>query len=426
MKFLKILVLLVTLVSFAVSANALDVAPLDTCYQWFPDVSSDHLLCKAIEKFAELGITTGYPDGYFRPGNSVTRGQMAAFILRALELLSNNDGANLSLDKLTLPQANTGIYYSQTVTMTAAGITSPQYNCLITSGVAGISASVVGNVCTIQGTPTSTGEVIVKFTASNSSVSDQRLRVFSITAPMPLSLNNPNPDPLPNGALNQYYYTPVAMSATGGTQPYAFNCSGSVPGVSISPSGSTCNISGTPTALGTYPVAFSVTDSANPADLDQQIRNLTITSCADPQHVHLAYNTAYDDYIIPAGGTQFFEATLSSPCTTTAKELRFSLTMLDQANLDMLVKKSNDMSLCWPTLSDYNAKLTQTGYDNPNAPFTDGTYFWNFIGSLGGETVIVEQTYTQYPGFYQDDTYYILVHNTDSVNRTVYIRYYCF
>ncbi len=40
----------------------------------------------AIAAVAEAGITTGFPDGTFRPGDAVTRGQMAAFLTRGLDL----------------------------------------------------------------------------------------------------------------------------------------------------------------------------------------------------------------------------------------------------------------------------------------------------------------------------------------------------
>ena len=36
---------------------------------------------------AELGITTGYPDGTYRPNTPVTRGEMAVFLDRAFETL---------------------------------------------------------------------------------------------------------------------------------------------------------------------------------------------------------------------------------------------------------------------------------------------------------------------------------------------------
>jgi hypothetical protein len=38
----------------------------------------------AIDRLAAAGITVGFSDGMFRPGQSVTRGQMASFLHRAL------------------------------------------------------------------------------------------------------------------------------------------------------------------------------------------------------------------------------------------------------------------------------------------------------------------------------------------------------
>jgi len=52
---------------------------------YFPDVSSDHWAFKYIQKLRESGITTGYPDGTYRLGNNVTRAEIAAFLIRALE-----------------------------------------------------------------------------------------------------------------------------------------------------------------------------------------------------------------------------------------------------------------------------------------------------------------------------------------------------
>jgi len=49
----------------------------------FPDISSDHWAFKYIQKLYELGITTGYPDGTYGPYNNVTRAEMAAFLIRA-------------------------------------------------------------------------------------------------------------------------------------------------------------------------------------------------------------------------------------------------------------------------------------------------------------------------------------------------------
>jgi glucose/arabinose dehydrogenase len=39
-----------------------------------------------IERIAELGIATGYPDGTFRPANPISRGEMAVMLVRALDI----------------------------------------------------------------------------------------------------------------------------------------------------------------------------------------------------------------------------------------------------------------------------------------------------------------------------------------------------
>jgi hypothetical protein len=63
------------------------------------EASVGYQFCDYIERFSVLGITTGYPDGTFRPSNYPTRGQMAAFFMRAIDnvvqsqirVMDNND-----------------------------------------------------------------------------------------------------------------------------------------------------------------------------------------------------------------------------------------------------------------------------------------------------------------------------------------------
>lgn len=43
----------------------------------FLDVAPDHTFYTYIETAAHEGLVSGYPDGTFRPGNNVTRGQTA-------------------------------------------------------------------------------------------------------------------------------------------------------------------------------------------------------------------------------------------------------------------------------------------------------------------------------------------------------------
>ena len=52
----------------------------------FGDVPTSYLYYKAIEALAASGITSGCGSGNFCPGGTVTRGEMAAFLARALGL----------------------------------------------------------------------------------------------------------------------------------------------------------------------------------------------------------------------------------------------------------------------------------------------------------------------------------------------------
>ncbi len=52
----------------------------------FPDVGTGFWAFQEIEALASSGITTGFPDGTFKPTANVTRAQMATFLARALGL----------------------------------------------------------------------------------------------------------------------------------------------------------------------------------------------------------------------------------------------------------------------------------------------------------------------------------------------------
>jgi subtilisin family serine protease len=77
----------------AVDGYAGATGPIALGYTWTPggttiiltDIAG-HTHEAGIIKVAEAGITTGYPDGTFRPNLAVTRGQMATFLTRALDL----------------------------------------------------------------------------------------------------------------------------------------------------------------------------------------------------------------------------------------------------------------------------------------------------------------------------------------------------
>lgn len=52
----------------------------------FSDITN-HWACDAIEKMAELGVVNGYEDNTFRPGNPITRAEVAVMLSRLYDLL---------------------------------------------------------------------------------------------------------------------------------------------------------------------------------------------------------------------------------------------------------------------------------------------------------------------------------------------------
>ncbi|KJR40875.1 S-layer homology region domain protein [Candidatus Magnetoovum chiemensis] len=75
---------------FIVKALGLEAEMASSCAgSVFTDVNTSTVgdyFCRAIEKFAELGITSGYEDGSYGYNNLVTRAQMAAFLTKGFSL----------------------------------------------------------------------------------------------------------------------------------------------------------------------------------------------------------------------------------------------------------------------------------------------------------------------------------------------------
>ena len=71
--------------------RALNDIPADDCTTApFSDVPADRWSCKYVKRLVELGITSGIGQGLFNPEGVVTREQMAAFIIRALDEVPND------------------------------------------------------------------------------------------------------------------------------------------------------------------------------------------------------------------------------------------------------------------------------------------------------------------------------------------------
>ncbi|MGY4688574.1 S-layer homology domain-containing protein [Salibacterium sp. K-3] len=82
-------------VSAAMVAAAGAVTPADVqqadAAESFPDVDNDYWASDSIQKLAEDGVISGYPDGEYRPGEKINRGQVAAMLSAAFNLDVNED-----------------------------------------------------------------------------------------------------------------------------------------------------------------------------------------------------------------------------------------------------------------------------------------------------------------------------------------------
>jgi hypothetical protein len=88
----------------------------------FPDVPDGHQFHDEIDWMADTGVTTGFPDGTYRPGEPVTRGSMAAFMLRLYNLMSGTTSVDTGTDGGSA-DTNTGTW--QTVTGASNTIVVP-------------------------------------------------------------------------------------------------------------------------------------------------------------------------------------------------------------------------------------------------------------------------------------------------------------
>ena len=70
--------------------------PADTGTPTFKDVGATYWAYKYIEYLADRGLVSGYSDGTFHPTEKVTRAQMAVFVTRAFDLISQYLIANIS------------------------------------------------------------------------------------------------------------------------------------------------------------------------------------------------------------------------------------------------------------------------------------------------------------------------------------------
>ncbi|OFW03357.1 MAG: hypothetical protein A3G20_05600, partial [Acidobacteria bacterium RIFCSPLOWO2_12_FULL_59_11] len=158
----------------------------------------------------------------------------------------------VSVTTAVLAEGNVGSVYSQT--LTAAGGKTP-YSWSITAGVLPAGLSLTSATGAISGTPTTAGtsNFTVQVTDDNGATAT---RALSITIYDTLAVTT---SALSEGTVSASYTQ--TLTASGGKTPYTWSlASGSLP-TGLTLNASTGEISGTPTASGTYGFTSRVTDS---------------------------------------------------------------------------------------------------------------------------------------------------------------------
>ncbi|SDG24904.1 gliding motility-associated C-terminal domain-containing protein [Pedobacter terrae] len=151
-----------------------------------------------------------------------------------------------------LPNGLTGTVYPTQTIPAATGGTG-----LYTYTATGVPPGLTFNPTTreITGTPTQPGTYTIPVTVvdanGNTLISNYTLK---ITDPLLLTTAI-----LADGTTGTVYTTQIIPSAIGGTTPYTYSATGLPPGLAFNPS--TRAITGTPTTIGAYTVAVTVTDA---------------------------------------------------------------------------------------------------------------------------------------------------------------------
>jgi len=165
--------------------------------------------------------------------------------------------ANVTYLPATLPAGTQNALYSQQLSV--SGGTAPYVYEVLGTLPAGLSLSSSG---LISGTPTTSGtfNTSIRVSFNGGSMGDPGITIFYqdwiISGPVSISVS---PSTLPTATINLSYSQ--QLTASGGTSPYTYSTSSSLPnGVTLSSGGL---LSGTPTQSGTYNLTIQVTDNAS-------------------------------------------------------------------------------------------------------------------------------------------------------------------
>jgi uncharacterized protein (DUF2141 family) len=166
-------------------------------------------------------------------------------------------GAPLSITTSALPPANQSVPYSQQIA--TQGGTLP-FSWSVTNGTLPQGISLDGVTGLLSGTPTASGSFPFTVQVTDASAPPQTAShgfTLEVTVAPPLDIVTQS---LPSGLKGVPYSQQIAVS--GGVPPYSFTSTGTLP-TGLSLNSTTGQLSGTPTASGTFDFTVQVSDSAS-------------------------------------------------------------------------------------------------------------------------------------------------------------------
>ena len=221
--------------------------------------------------------------------------------------------APLTITTTSLPGGNVQSPYSQSVQSTGGIGTARTWSITAGSLPPGLSISGATATATISGTPTTAN--VYNFTVTVSNPQGQ-------TDSQPLSINiqpallNITTTSLPSGSATVPYS--FFLNATGGSPPYSWSLAAGPlpPGLSLSSGG---QITGTPTATGSYPISYPVRIRVNDSSAGSDIQSFTLviqapalTITNPPQAPVGVIGTPYSLTFAATGGSPPYNFTLAS------------------------------------------------------------------------------------------------------------------
>ena len=232
------------------------------------------------------GTISGIPTSAATPTITVTATDSGTPQQAKTQILSITINPVLSIGTSTLPNGTAGSPYSQNIATTGG---TPTVSWSVPPNTLPPGLLLQGNpsgVGVISGTPSSAGSYTFTVTASDASTPQQNVtQQYTVVIVAPFSVTTTS---LPDDVVSTPYSEP--LQASGGTAPYTWSVTpgSSLPSwLSISGSGTSWTISGTPTSTGPVSFSLTVTDSSSPSHLSaNQALNFAVNSgagvpCAD-------------------------------------------------------------------------------------------------------------------------------------------------